>query len=118
MMGTQSRVRIVISYMLPPELVEEGRAFDERLDVAVLGREEALLFWGRPLPPEADVDAVRRRLHAALADAEVLYGFLPRGEQLVGLLELAPKLRWFQATSAGIDRLDQAGLLPALKSRG
>jgi D-2-hydroxyacid dehydrogenase (NADP+) len=117
-MESQSRVRIVVTYLIPSELVERLRAFDERLEVVALGREEALLFWGRPLPPETDVDAVRRRLEAALADAEILYGFIPRGEQLMRLLELAPKLRWFQATSAGIDRLDEAGLLPLLQSQG
>lgn len=118
MMEPGSRVRILITYVLSPELVEEVRAFDERLEVAALGREEALLFWGRPLPAEADVEALQRRVDAALAEAEVLYGFLPRGEQLLGLLARVPRLRWFQATSAGIDRLDAAGLLPALKSRG
>ena len=67
-MEPESRVRIVITYGLSPELVEEVRAFDERLDVVALGREEALLFWGRPLPAEADVEALRRRVDAALRD--------------------------------------------------
>jgi hypothetical protein len=58
-MEPQPRVRVVVTYLIPPELVERLRAFDERLEVVALGREEALLFWGRPLSPEADVDAVR-----------------------------------------------------------
>ncbi len=63
------------------------------------------------MPPGADAEAARRRLDAALAETEVLYGFPPSPEQAGELLTRAPRLRWFQAASAGVDRLEESGFL-------
>lgn len=57
---------------------------------------------------EAD-PAVRARLDAALAAAEVLFGV---GRLPADLLQRAPRLRWYQAMTAGVDRVPP-GLLRA-----
>jgi phosphoglycerate dehydrogenase-like enzyme len=102
-------VNVLVTIGLEEALVEQIRAVDPRLEVSVLDREAGLLFWGRPLPPEADREAVQQRLDTALARAEVLYGFPPSPEGARELLARAPHLRWFQAASAGVDRLEQSG---------
>ena len=106
-----SVVRVVITVGLDPILVERIGAVDPRVQVEVLSREEALFFWGRPLPPDVDAEAVKRRLEEALATAEVLYGFPPSADRASELATKARKLRWFQAASAGVDRLEAGGLL-------
>jgi phosphoglycerate dehydrogenase-like enzyme len=50
---------------------------------------------------EQDATAVHR-LNEALATAEVIFGV---GRLPAGLLELAPRLRWYQAMTAGVDRV-------------
>ncbi len=106
-----STVRVLVTVGLDPSLVERIRAVDPRIETQVLAREEALLFWGRPLPPGADADAVQKRLAKALAAADVLFGFPPAAHRASELLKQAPKLRWFQAASAGVDRLGAGGVL-------
>jgi len=106
-----SVVRVLVTVGLDPALVARIRAVDPRVEAQVLAREETLLFWGRPLPPGTDADGVRKALEKALATAEVLYGFPPAPDRAAQLLGHAPKLRWFQAASAGVDRLDAGGLL-------
>jgi D-2-hydroxyacid dehydrogenase (NADP+) len=46
-------------------------------------------------------EAASRKLDELLKDADVLFGFSPPKDAL----RRAPKVRWFQATSAGVDRL-------------
>ena len=106
-----SVVRVLVTVGLEPSLVDRIRSVDPRVEVGVLTREEALFFWGRPLPPETDAEAVRKRLNGALAAVEVLYGFPPAADRASELLGRAPRLRWFQAASAGVDRLEAGGLL-------
>jgi phosphoglycerate dehydrogenase-like enzyme len=53
---------------------------------------------------EQDAGAVQR-LNEALATAEVIFGV---GRLPSGLLELAPRLRWYQAMTAGVDRVPDA----------
>ena len=96
---------------LNEELVQQVRDVDPRLEVGVLDREAGLLLRGRPLPPEVDTEAARQRLDAALAETEVIYGFPPSPDGARDLLARAPHLRWFQAASAGVDRLEKGGFL-------
>lgn len=42
----------------------------------------------------------QKELDAILADTEVIFGFIPP----LNIITRAPKLKWFQATSAGVDR--------------
>jgi len=109
MSAERPAVKVLIAIELAGALVQQVRAVDPRLEVSALNREASLLFRGRPLPPEVDAEAARQRLEAVLAETEVLYGFPPSPERARELLAWAPRLRWFQAASAGIDRLDQGG---------
>jgi len=111
MTGRGRAVKVLIAIGLNEELVDEVRAVDPRLEVSVLDTEAGLLLRGRPSPPEVDAEAVRRRLDAALAETEVLYGFVPSPEGARELLARVPRLRWFQAASAGVDRLEEGGFL-------
>ncbi len=105
-------VNVVVTLGLQPELVERVKAVDPRLRVTVLSPSQRRLFRGghqawsgyREASPEAEEsdEEARRSLHAALAEAEVLFtlSLLP-----AELPSLAPNLRWIQLTSAGADRL-------------
>ncbi len=46
-------------------------------------------------------EAASRQLDGMLKDADILFGFSPPRDAL----KRAPKVKWFQATSAGVDRL-------------
>jgi len=108
---TGCSVKVLLAIGLNEELVQQVRHVDPRLEVSVLGREAGLLLRSRSLPPEIDAEAARQRLDAALAETEVLYGFVPSPEGARELLVRAPRLRWFQAASAGVDRLREGGFL-------
>lgn len=95
-------LRVVIASYLEPEHIERIRAVDSRLDVVY---EPDLL----PVPryacdhvgtPRALSAAQEERWRSHLAAADVLFDFdyVRRAE----LPALAPRLRWLQATSAGI----------------
>jgi phosphoglycerate dehydrogenase-like enzyme len=95
-------VTVVVASYLEPEHVARVRAVDPRLDVIY---EPALLA-----PPRYAADHVgapftrtaeqERRWRSYLARADVLFDF-DRGNA-DALPELAPNVRWIQATSAGI----------------
>lgn len=94
-------VNVLIASYLEPEHVERIRAVDARLRVSY---EPDLLP-----PPRYPADhtstrsrsaADEARWRALLAEAEVLFDFDHTNRQ--ALPELAPRLRWVQATSAGI----------------
>lgn len=105
-----SRVRLVITSPLPDELVAAIRATDERLDVV---HEPGLLAPARyacdhPLP-SLDGAGARERWNALLDEAEVLFDFGP--PELAPTLAARPRLRWIQATSAGVGKLaERVGL--------
>jgi glyoxylate/hydroxypyruvate reductase A len=105
-----SRVRLVITSPLPDELVAAIRATDARLDVVY---ESDLLAPPRyasdhPLPPLDDPGA-RARWEVLLDEAEVLFDFGPL--ELAPALGARPRLRWIQATSAGVGKLaERVGL--------
>jgi phosphoglycerate dehydrogenase-like enzyme len=94
----------VITSPLEDELVDAIRATHERLDVVY---ESDLLAPPRyasdhPLP-SLDSPRARARWEELLDDAEVLFDFGPL--ELASTLARRPRLRWVQATSAGVGRL-------------
>jgi phosphoglycerate dehydrogenase-like enzyme len=99
-----SRVVLIASY-LEPEHVERIRAVDQRLDV--------LYAPDLLRPPQYPADhkglAIARtpeqeaRWRGLLARAEILFDFDHTNAS--DLAELAPRVRWVQATSAGIGEL-------------
>ena len=109
------RIRVVIAGPVQPELVEQIRAVDSRLEV---GYDPDLLPPTRYPNDHAGVDDFRRtpeserRFWEMIAGAEVLFGF--PGDSPEGLAEAvraAPGLRWVQATSAGAgEQISSAGL--------
>lgn len=94
-------VNVLIASYLEPEHVERVRAVSERLRVVY---EPALL--APPRYPADHTNMIARgpedeaRWRGLLAEAEVLFDFDHSHRQ--DLPELAPRLRWVQATSAGI----------------
>jgi glyoxylate/hydroxypyruvate reductase A len=99
-----SRVRLVITSPLADELVAAIAATDARLDVV---HEPDLLALPRypsdhPLPT-LDRPGSRERWEALLDEAEVLFDFGPL--ELAPTLAARPRLRWIQATSAGVGKL-------------
>ncbi len=105
-----SSVRLVITSPLQDELVAAIRATDGRLDVV---HEPDLLAPTRyasdhPLPT-LDGRGARERWNALLDEAEVLFDFGPL--ELAPTLAARPRLRWIQATSAGVGKLaERVGL--------
>ena len=116
-MDNDRRVRVLITFALEPELVEQIEAVDPRLEVQVLGQGARQLFRGqRRYPSELEAETARKELEDAMGEAEVLFGFW--GPGLVelyptpdALLSQAKRLRWIQLTSAGVDRAARSGLL-------
>jgi glyoxylate/hydroxypyruvate reductase A len=98
---SQPTVNVLIASYLEPEHVERVRAVSERLQVVY---EPGLL--APPRYPADHTSVITRtpedeaRWRALLAEAEVLFDFDHTHRQ--DLPELAPRLRWVQATSAGI----------------
>jgi glyoxylate/hydroxypyruvate reductase len=105
-----SGVRVVITSPISDDLVAAIRATDDRLDVV---HEPALLAPARypsdhPLPT-LDAPGARERWEALLDEAEVLFDFGPI--ELAPTLAARPRLRWIQATSAGVGKLaERVGL--------
>jgi phosphoglycerate dehydrogenase-like enzyme len=110
-------VNVLITFALEDDLVRQIEAVDPRLDVRVLGQHARRLFRGeRRYPSELEAQTARRELEEAMGEAEVLFGFW--GGPLIELYptpdvlrERAPKLRWLQLTSAGVDRAARSGLI-------
>jgi D-2-hydroxyacid dehydrogenase (NADP+) len=100
-------IKVLISQALAPNLLDDIRNIDARLEVDVIDREMVPLFFGRA--PADGETSVQQRFASLMADAEVLYGLILSTEQARGILAKAPKLRWFQSTSAGVDELIDAG---------
>jgi phosphoglycerate dehydrogenase-like enzyme len=105
------RIRLVVTSPLEPEHVERVRAVDDRLDVIVPDELLAVPAYpsAHPLPELASADA-RARWESLLDEAEILFDFGPLA--LASTLSRRPRLRWIQATSAGVGRLvERIGLL-------
>ena len=101
---TVSDVRVVITSPLSPENVAAIAAADPRLDVVY---EQDLIPApeypsAHPLPEIADAQAEERWVEL-LESAEILFDFGPLA--LADRLPEWPRLRWIQATSAGVGQL-------------
>ena len=111
-------VNVVVALGIAPELLERIRGVDGRLRVRVLSRPQRQLYRGgrplwvgyqeRPDPDDGDEEQARQSLLALLGEAEVL---LTTPIVPPDLPQLAPRLRWLQLTSAGVDRLLESPLL-------
>ncbi len=92
---------ILIASYLEPEYVERIRSINPRVRVlyepSLIGKPRFIADHGAPVKRLAEEEAHWKSL---LAEADILFDFDPthRGD----LLEVAPKLKWVQATSAGI----------------
>jgi glyoxylate/hydroxypyruvate reductase A len=109
-------VRVVITSPLQPELIDRIRTVDPRLDVVVPSQLLAAPSYAsdHPLPELASPDA-RRAWESLLDEAEILFDFGPL--ELAPTLAQRPRLRWIQATSAGVGRLvERVGLVDSTVS--
>ncbi len=93
-------VALVFPETLAPALADALRAHATAAGVAL---EVRALGWNVDSARQPPVDEARR---AALADADVIVAFVPPAE----LARLAPRVRFVQATSAGVE-----SFVPALK---
>ncbi len=111
------RLRVLLTFALEPDLVARIEAVDPRLDVRALGQEARQLFRGQArYPSELEAQTARRELEEAIGEAEVLFGFWGPGLNELyptreALRDAAPRLRWLQLTSVGLDRAARSGLL-------
>jgi len=115
----EGALRVLITFPLEPDLVEQIEAVDPRIKVRALGQEARQRLYRASqtrYPSELEAQTARQELEEALGWAQVLFGFWG-----AGLLELypspealrrdAPNLRWIQLTSAGVDRAARSGLI-------
>ncbi|MDB5075934.1 MAG: D-isomer specific 2-hydroxyacid dehydrogenase NAD-binding protein, partial [Chloroflexi bacterium] len=97
----RARVRVVITSPLESEFVERIAAVDSRLDVVYPSELIPVMRYpadhAAPNPRDPEELAAWRSL---LDTAEVLFDFGPR--PMMAELAALPKLRWIQATSAGV----------------
>lgn len=113
-----SALRVAVTLGLEEGLLAQMRAVDPGLRVTLLSRAQRRAYrGGRPVwagysePSEPETESeeeAQRNLAAILAETEVIFTspiILPDIESL------APKLRWVQLTSAGVDRLLDSDLL-------
>jgi phosphoglycerate dehydrogenase-like enzyme len=111
------KLQVLITFALEPELVEQIEAVDTRIESRVLGQHARQLFRGQfKYPSELEAQTARQELEEAMSQAEVLFGFW--GQTLMemypspdALRQQAPRMRWLQLTSAGVDRAARSGLL-------
>ncbi len=109
-------LKVLMASYIEPDLVERIRAVDPRLEVVYepdLLRPPRYAADHKGAPRErTPAEEARWRRH--LAEAEVLFDF--DQTHLQDLPELAPKVRWIQATSSGIgpfvERMDYARRMP------
>ncbi len=107
---TEAR-RLVFTSPLEPELVERVRAASGGLDVVYPAELLATPRYPSAHPlPSVEKDGARERWDELLDGAEILFDFGPAA--LASELPGRPRLRWIQATSAGVGRFaERAGLL-------
>jgi phosphoglycerate dehydrogenase-like enzyme len=101
MRNDTARYTVLIASYLEPELVERIRQVDHRLEVLfepdLLGKPR---FPADHTSPHTRTPAEEARWQAMLARADILFDFDSTHRQ--DLPDLAPRVRWIQATSAGI----------------
>lgn len=101
-MSSSNQLNVLIASYLEPEHVERIRSVDERLNVVyrpdlLRPPRYAADHTGKPVPRS---EAAEREWRELLAEAEILFDF--DYTHIDDLPELAPNIRWIQATSAGI----------------
>lgn len=115
----EGRLRVLVTFPLEAELVEQIEAVEPRIEVRALGQEARQRLYRSSqtrYPSELEAKVAQQELAEALGWAHVLFGFWGPG-----LAELyptpqalradAPNLRWLQLTSAGVDRAARSGLV-------
>ena len=134
-MVTNSKLHILITFALEPELIEQIRAVDPaRIEIEMLGQDQRRLLRGFKYPSEREREAVAEGLHGAFERAEVVFGFwgteltyalgaaaghtaltpasaASEGGAGFSIKQAAPQLKWVQLTSAGADRLLNSGFI-------
>ncbi len=114
---TEKKVRVLVSFALEPELVQQIADINPRIEIVVLGQDARRLFRGQSkYPSELEAQTARKEFEEAMSAAEVLFGFWGPGlielyPNPQALAEAAPQLRWLQLTSAGLDRAARSGLI-------
>ena len=113
-----SEIQVVVTLGLEEGLLERIHVVDPRLRVTVLSRGQRRAYrGGRPVwagyneppePGEESEEEAQRKLDSILAEAEVVFTspIIPPD-----IVARAPRLRWVQLTSAGVDRLLDSELL-------
>ena len=118
-------MKILVTFALEPELVEQIRAVaPDRIQIDLLGQDQRRLLRGFKYPSEREREAVAEGLHGAFEHAEVVFGFWGTelhyalidarsmgGNVPAKLGDVAPLLKWIQLTSAGADRLLNSGFI-------
>jgi phosphoglycerate dehydrogenase-like enzyme len=104
MRNDSARYTVLIASYLEPEQVERIRRVDHRLDVLfepdLLGKPR---FPSDHTAPHTRTPAEEARWRELLARADILFDFDATHRQ--DLPDLAPQVRWIQATSAGIGQM-------------
>lgn len=90
-------VNVVVTSPVEKECLD--RIARVRPNVRVWDASTMFTFSGG-VPGEPQDPSVKARLDAMLAEAEIIYGFIPP----LNIMARAPKLRWINAPSAGVDR--------------
>jgi phosphoglycerate dehydrogenase-like enzyme len=95
------KVNVLINFRLAPELVNQIRGVDSRIEVLfepdLLGQ---LRYPTDHAAPGSRTPEQEARWQELLAQAEVMFGF--DYTHLNDLLQFAPRLKWIQGTSTGI----------------
>ncbi|TMB97428.1 MAG: D-2-hydroxyacid dehydrogenase [Chloroflexi bacterium] len=106
------KVNVILALPVAGELQERIASVDARLAVKALSRAQRRVYRdGRPLwagypeppvPEDESEEEAKARLQVILAEAEVILSNPVVPDSIV---ERAPRLKWLQLTSAGVDRL-------------
>src|SRR3972149_7598467 len=108
----KGKVNVTLALPVADELQQMTRAAGGRLAVTALTRAQRRVYrGGRPLwagypeppvPEDESEDEARRNLEPVLAETEIIFSnpVVP-----ADIVPRAPKLKWLQLTSAGVDRL-------------
>lgn len=102
--SNEERIRVLIGSALEPELVQQIRAVDPRLEVIyrpdLLGRPR---FPGDHTAPMERTEAQEQEWAQLMAGAEVMFdAYRPSSSELP---RRAPRLRWIQFSSSGVGHL-------------
>src|SRR5438105_1169794 len=115
-MANNSKLHILVTFALEPDLIDQIKAVDPRIEISVLGQDQRQLLRGYRYPSERERAAVAEGLQGAFAEADIVFGFW--GAELHkaftgegSITDVAPHLKWIQLTSAGADRLLDSGFI-------